>query len=63
MVANYISNIDSPEESPGNQSPVVNVKKERGNPPSHGDITAVTEPQDAQEPEVLYHASSRLQYI
>ncbi|XP_012262746.1 F-box/WD repeat-containing protein 5 [Athalia rosae] len=66
MVANCLSPAPTETETPQNQPSTSDVREERGNPPSHRELSAVssnsTQQQQQEEPEVLYHASSRLQY-
>ncbi|GAB1869324.1 F-box/WD repeat-containing protein 5 [Camponotus japonicus] len=66
MVANCLA--PAPTETTEQQSEPSssNTKEEKGNPPSHKDLLSPSnEPSSSQqqeEPEVLHHASSRLQY-
>ena len=66
MVANCLSPAPAEPEIPENQPSSSSVKEERGNPPSHRELSSASSsnmqevPQE--EPEVLHYASSRLQY-
>ncbi|XP_029047820.1 F-box/WD repeat-containing protein 5 isoform X1 [Osmia bicornis bicornis] len=65
MVANCLSPEQNESEEQQNQPSTSNAKEEKGNPLSHRDISS-TSPidtnQEQEEPVVLRHASSRLQY-
>lgn len=66
MVANCLAPAPAESTEQQNQPSSSNTKEERGNPPSHKDLMSTSsEPdnsQEQEEPEVLHHASSRLQY-
>ncbi|XP_066582854.1 F-box/WD repeat-containing protein 5 [Prorops nasuta] len=65
MVANCLSPAPTKSEESQCQPSSSTVKEERGNPPSHRDLLATssnTAHQPQEEPVVLHHASSRLQY-
>ncbi|XP_020287026.1 F-box/WD repeat-containing protein 5 [Pseudomyrmex gracilis] len=66
MVANCLAPAPAESTEEQNQPSSSNTKEERGNPPSHKDLMSTSsEPdnsQEQEEPEVLHHASSRLQY-
>ncbi|CAK9833884.1 F-box/WD repeat-containing protein 5 [Anthophora retusa] len=65
MVANCLTPEHNESEEEQNQSSSSNVKEERGNPPSHKEISSTPSSdtlQEQEEPVVLRHASSRLQY-
>lgn len=62
MVANCLTPEQTESEEQQNQPSSSNVKGERGNPPSHKDISSTSSNDTVQEePVVLRHASSRLQ--
>ncbi|KAJ8673451.1 hypothetical protein QAD02_004713 [Eretmocerus hayati] len=64
MVANCLSPASTEPDAQKSQTTSSNVKEEKGNPVSHRDISLASSTQGArrEEPEVLHHASSRLQY-
>ncbi|XP_029160242.1 F-box/WD repeat-containing protein 5-like [Nylanderia fulva] len=66
MVANCLAPAPAETTEQQSQPSSSNTKEEKGNPPSHKDLLSPSnEPSSSQqqeEPEVLHHASSRLQY-
>ncbi|XP_011504253.1 PREDICTED: F-box/WD repeat-containing protein 5 [Ceratosolen solmsi marchali] len=64
MVANCLSPILTESDAQNSEPSSSNMKQEKGNPLSHRDISldSTNEETEKEEPEVLYHASSRLQY-
>ncbi|OXU25372.1 hypothetical protein TSAR_002584 [Trichomalopsis sarcophagae] len=64
MVANCLSPGSAKTDAQNDKTSSSNVKKEKGNPLSHRDISLASTSQETkkEEPEVLHHASSRLQY-
>ncbi|KAL6449154.1 hypothetical protein ACFW04_000678 [Cataglyphis niger] len=66
MVANCLAPAPAETTEQQSQPSSSNIKEEKGNPPSHKDLLSPSnEPSSSQqheEPEVLHHASSRLQY-
>lgn len=66
MVANCLAPAPAETMEQQSQPSSSNIKEEKGNPPSHKDLLSPSnEPSSSQqheEPEVLHHASSRLQY-
>ncbi|XP_014210328.1 F-box/WD repeat-containing protein 5 [Copidosoma floridanum] len=63
MVANCLSPAATETDAQNNQPSSSDVKEEKGNPLSHRDISMASTSQGTkEEPEVLHHASSRLQY-
>ncbi|XP_029675989.1 F-box/WD repeat-containing protein 5 [Formica exsecta] len=66
MVANCLAPAPAETMEQQSQPSSSNIKEEKGNPPSHKDLLSPSnEPgssQQHEEPEVLHHASSRLQY-
>ncbi|EFN62946.1 F-box/WD repeat-containing protein 5 [Camponotus floridanus] len=66
MVANCLAPAPTETTEQQSQPSSSNTKEEKGNPPSHKDLLSPSnEPSSSQqqeEPEVLHHASSRLQY-
>ncbi|XP_050465375.1 F-box/WD repeat-containing protein 5 [Cataglyphis hispanica] len=66
MVANCLALAPAETTEQQSQPSSSNIKEEKGNPPSHKDLLSRSnEPSSSQqheEPEVLHHASSRLQY-
>lgn len=65
MVANCLTPAPSESEEQQNQPSSSNVKEEKGNPPSHRDIasnSSIDDPHEQEEPVILRHVSSRLQY-
>lgn len=66
MVANCLAPAPAETTEQQSQPSSSNRKEEKGNPPSHKDLLSPSnEPSSSQqqeEPEVLHHASSRLQY-
>lgn len=62
MVANCLTPEQTESKEQENQPSSSNVKEERGNPPSHKDISSTSSSDNLkEEPVVLRHASSRLQ--
>lgn len=62
MIANCLTPEQNESEEQHNQPSSSNIKEERGNPPSHKDISSASSSDTLQEePVVLRHASSRLQ--
>ena len=63
MVADCLSPASTETEGLQDQPSTSDTQEERGNPPSHRDLssTSVNRPQSQEQPEVLHHASSRLQ--
>ena len=63
MVANCLSPASTENDAQNNQASSSNTKEEKGNPLSHRDISLASNTEDIEkeEPEVLHHASSRLQ--
>lgn len=66
MVANCLAPAPTETTEQQSQPSSSNTKEEKGNPPSHKDLLSPSnEPSSSQqqeEPEILHHASSRLQY-
>ncbi|XP_016843564.1 F-box/WD repeat-containing protein 5 [Nasonia vitripennis] len=64
MVANCLSPGSAETDAQNDKTSSSNVKEEKGNPLSHRDISLASTSQETkkEEPEVLHHASSRLQY-
>lgn len=64
MVANCLSPGLAETDAQSDKTSISNVKEEKGNPLSHRDISLASASQETkkEEPEVLHHASSRLQY-
>lgn len=63
MVANCLSPASTETDAQNNQPSSSNVKEEKGNPLSHRDISLASTSQEEtkEEPEILHHASTRLQ--
>ncbi|XP_046413116.1 F-box/WD repeat-containing protein 5 isoform X1 [Neodiprion fabricii] len=65
MVANCLSPASPKTETQQNEPLTSDVREEKGNPPSHRELSSMSSnngQQQTEEPEVLHHASSRLQY-
>ncbi|KAL7306531.1 hypothetical protein TKK_0001224 [Trichogramma kaykai] len=64
MVANCLSPIETNNDDHSEASSTSNPSEEKGNPVSHRDISLASTSQERkrEEPEILHHASSRLQY-
>lgn len=64
MVANCLAPAPAESMEQQNQPSSSNTKEEKGNPPSHKDLLSPSSngSQPQEEPVVLHHASSRLQY-
>ncbi|XP_033226621.1 F-box/WD repeat-containing protein 5 [Belonocnema kinseyi] len=64
MVADCLSPAPTETEKSQDQPSTSNMQEEKGNPPSHRELssTSVKCPPSQEQPEVLHHASSRLQY-
>ena len=64
MVANCLSPAVTEADAQNDQPSSSNPKEEKGNPISHRDISLTTNKGESrEEPEILHHASSRLQYL
>ena len=64
MVADCLSPTPMETERSQNQPSTSDMQEEKGNPPSHRDLSSTSVNCPSQEqPEVLHHASSRLQYV
>ncbi|XP_034949741.1 F-box/WD repeat-containing protein 5 isoform X1 [Chelonus insularis] len=64
MVANCLCPASTETEQLESQQSTSSQKEERGNPPSHRELSSASSGsgQVQEEPEILHHASSRLQY-
>ncbi|XP_067205639.1 F-box/WD repeat-containing protein 5 isoform X1 [Linepithema humile] len=66
MVANCLAPAPAESTEQQSQPSSSNTKEEKGNPPSHKDLLSPSSEssssQEQEEPEILHHASSRLQY-
>ena len=61
MIANCLSPEITQTEANNGQPCSSKGQKEKGNPLSHRDLSSTSGPDTSEEPEVLHHASSRLQ--